>query len=186
MADDRPPPHKPPFSRSIAPDHASSAQLQGRIEASAAELAKLAAFYRVDGITQLALDYSLDPLPSARWRLTGELTAELTQLCGVTLEPVPETIREDVSLEFWPEHLIAREDAGRISEADDILDSDPPEPIVNGRIDLGHLAGELFASALNPYPRKAGVEFDWTDSKAAAAEAASKPFAALARLKAKD
>lgn len=185
MADDRPPTDKPPFSRIVAPDHASAAQLQGRIEASAAELEKLAAFYRVAGIALLALDYSLDPLPSGRWRLTGELNAHLTQLCGVTLEPVPETIREDVSLEFWPEHLIAREEPAG-NDPDDILDSDPPEPLVNGRIDLGHLVGELFASAINPYPRKDGVAFDWTDPKGAAAEAAAKPFAALARLKPKD
>jgi hypothetical protein len=97
------------------------------------------------------------------------------------LEPVPEVIREDVSLEFWPEPLLDREDFH--SEDDDILESDPPEPIVNGRVDLGHLAAEIFASAINPYPRKDGVEFDWSDPNAAENEAASRPFAALARLK---
>ncbi len=36
---------------------------------------------------------------------------------------------------------------------------DPPDPIVNGRIDLGQLAAEFLALGLDPYPRKPGVEF---------------------------
>jgi hypothetical protein len=173
---------KPPFSRIIAPDETSSA-LQGRIEANAAERARLAEFYKVDDIAALSLDYRLDPLPSGCYRLTGDLRAELTQLCVVTVEPVGETIQEDVSLEFWPAHLIAKAD--NHGNAEDILESDPPEPLVNGRIDLGHLTAEIFASAINPYPRKEGVEFDWSDPKAAEEEGSSKPFAALGRLKGK-
>ena len=50
---------------------------------------------------------------------------------------------------------------------------------------LAQLAAEIFASAINPYPRKHGAEFDWRDPKAAASEAESRPFAALAKLKGK-
>jgi uncharacterized metal-binding protein YceD (DUF177 family) len=174
---------KPPFSRIITPDQAGAAQ-SGRIQASESERPRLAEFYRIHDLASLTLDYRLDPLPSGCWRLTGDLNAELTQLCGVTLEPVQETIQEDVSIEFWPENRISRTEFP--AEEEDILASDPPEPIVNGRIDLGHLAAEIFASAINPYPRKEGVAFDWTDPKAAAGEAASKPFAGLARLKSKE
>jgi hypothetical protein len=168
---------KPPFSRIITPDDTGSAR-QGRIEADAAERASLAKFYKLDDLAALSLDYRLDPLPSGCYRLTGDLRAELTQLCVVTVEPIAETVREDVSVEFWPAHLIDKSEPGN---ADEILDSDPPEPIVGGRIDLGHLTAEIFASAINPYPRKEGVEFDWRDPE----EASSKPFAALAKLKPK-
>ncbi len=173
---------KPPFSRIIAPD-ASGTALEGRIEANASERAQLAEFYQINDLASLILDYRLDPLLSGCWRLTGDLQAELTQLCSVTLEPVAEVIREDVSLEFWPQHLMP--EANSASEGDDLLEHDPPEPLVNGKIDLGHLTAEIFASAINPYPRKPGIEFDWRDPKAAAAEAESKPFAALAKLKGK-
>src|SRR5262245_49552688 len=88
---------KPPFSRVIAPEERGTGR-SGRIEANAQERAALAAFYRVDDIAALSLDYSLDPLPSGRYRLTGRLEARLTQLCVVTLEPLPETIGEDVSI----------------------------------------------------------------------------------------
>jgi uncharacterized metal-binding protein YceD (DUF177 family) len=170
-----------PFSRIITLD-GKTGPLEGRIEATEIEKARLAEFYRISGLSSLTLDYRFDPLLSGSYRLTGELRASLTQACSVTLEPVDAVIREDVSLEFWPEHLIqgpAREDP------EDVLESDPPEPIVDGRVDLGHLAAEIFASAINPYPRKEGVEFDWTDPKAEAEAETLKPFAALARLKGK-
>jgi|EndMetStandDraft_7_1072992.scaffolds.fasta_scaffold21638_2 uncharacterized metal-binding protein YceD (DUF177 family) len=172
-----------PFSRIIRPDDAGPAR-QGHVEATAGEREQLAALFGVETIASLAFDYAIDALPSQRYRLTGEVKGELTQLCGVTLEPVDERIREDVSLEYWPEHLIARADRDA-AETEENLEHDPPEPLVGGKIDLGRIAAEIFAAAINPYPRKAGVSFDWTDAKAAAQAEAAKPFAALAKLKGK-
>jgi hypothetical protein len=39
-------------------------------------------------------------------------------------------------------------------------EDDPPEPIVDGIIDLGAVTLEFLALALDPYPRKPGVSFD--------------------------
>jgi uncharacterized metal-binding protein YceD (DUF177 family) len=172
-----------PFSRIIRADDAGPSRT-GRIEASPAEREALATLFRVENIASLIFDYALDALPSQRFRLTGEVNGTLTQLCSVTLEPVAETIREDVSLEYWPEHLIARDEGGP-PESADTLDYDPPEALVGGKIDLGRVAAEFFAAAINPYPRAEGVEFAWTDEKAAAGAEAAKPFAALAKLKGK-
>ena len=36
---------------------------------------------------------------------------------------------------------------------------DAPDPIVDGKIDLGALAAEFLALGLDPYPRKPGVAF---------------------------
>jgi uncharacterized metal-binding protein YceD (DUF177 family) len=173
----------PPFSRIVRPDEAGPAR-EGRIEASAREREQLATFFHVQNIAALTFDYALDALPSQRFRLTGEVKGELTQLCSVTLEPVVEHIREDVSLEYWPERALSRHGAEAI-ETEESLEHDPPEPLVDGKIDLGHLAAEIFAAAINPYPRKEGVNFDWADEKAAAQAEATKPFAALAKLKGK-
>ena len=38
-----------------------------------------------------------------------------------------------------------------------IDDEDEPDPIIDGKIDLGALAAEFFALGLDPYPRKPGV-----------------------------
>ena len=65
-------------------------------------------------------------------------------------------------------------------DAEDI--PEPPDPIFNGQIDLGVLASEQLALALDPYPRKEGVEFA-ADLVQVDDIAEVSPFAALAKLK---
>lgn len=178
---DEAPSGKPPFSRIILADDAGPAR-EGRIEATPAERVRLAGLFRVEEVASLTFDYRLDALPSRRYRLTGEVTGELTQLCSVTLEPVVERIREDVSTEYWPARLLARAD-GEQPDPQDPLENDPPEPLIDGKIDLGQLAAEVFASAINPYPRVEGADFAWEDPKAQGDQGAAHPFAGLAKLK---
>ncbi len=56
---------------------------------------------------------------------------------------------------------------------------EPPEPLLDGILDLGALATEFLILGLDPYPRKVGVEFVAPE----AGEAAAHPFAALEALK---
>ena len=58
---------------------------------------------------------------------------------------------------------------------------DPPDLIVNGLFDLGALAAEFLALALDPYPRKPGVSFVETAPEAEGPESVS-PFAALRKI----
>ena len=57
---------------------------------------------------------------------------------------------------------------------------EPPEPIINGAIDLGALATEFLILGLDPYPRKPGVSFD---KPVETDDPQDHPFAALAGLK---
>ena len=60
-----------------------------------------------------------------------------------------------------------------------VLDgADAPDPIVDGKIDLGALAAEFLALGLDPYPRKPGAEF----APPAADEPPDSPFDALAKI----
>jgi uncharacterized protein len=160
--------------------------LEGCLEFGDAERARLAAFLKIERLDRLTFKYLIAPLSEDRFRLTGELSAELLQLCVVTLDPVAERLQEAVSLECWPQEQIealAREAKAIGPEA---LPEDPPVPILDGRIDLGALAAEIFASAINPYPRKHAAEFDWQDPKLAEPGRPDSPFAGLAKLKSKD
>ena len=56
--------------------------------------------------------------------------------------------------------------------------SKPPPPATLADIDLGALASEFLALALDPYPRKPGVEFE----APAVDDADESPFDALAEL----
>jgi hypothetical protein len=58
-------------------------------------------------------------------------------------------------------------------------DEDPPDPIIDGRIDLGALAAEFLALGLDPYPRKPGAAFEGAEPE----PERDSPFAALARLR---
>ena len=56
---------------------------------------------------------------------------------------------------------------------------DPPEPIVNGVIDLGRLATDALFLAIDPYPRKPDAVFE---PPVEAADPEDHPFAALKAL----
>jgi uncharacterized metal-binding protein YceD (DUF177 family) len=116
-------------------------------------------------------------------RLDGRIVAALHQLCVVTLDPFPVTLDVPVSLGFAP---AADAPSSRQSDSGDEIDiefaldgDDPPEPIVDGVIDLGAMTVEFLSLALDPYPRKPGASFD----RPAPADATESPFAALAKLK---
>jgi len=158
--------------------------LIGRIEATAQEREQLAELFGIESLESFTFEYKLQPVATDCAHLSGEIHAELTQLCILTLEPVQETVDETVSLDCWPQARIGRENAGGPEPDPQGLPADPPAPIINGKINVGALAGEILASAINPYPRKDGAEFAWDDPKDEDGEP-SGPFAELAKLKSK-
>ncbi len=99
----------------------------------------------------------------------GEVTATVVQTCVVTLDPFDAEVKEAVDLRFAP-------DAPALD--DDTAPPDAPDPIVDGRIDLGAITAEFLALGLDPYPKKPGASFSFEgeDDK-------ENPFAALAALK---
>ncbi len=71
----------------------------------------------------------------------GGVRARVGQTCVVTLDPIENEIDEPIDLIFAPPEQIP-EMAALVDEAaeSDVEIPDPPEPIVNGVIDLGRLA----------------------------------------------
>lgn len=171
------------FSR-VVPLGDLAEAIGGRVEATAQERGQLAELFSIESLESFTFDYKLQPVGTDRAHLSGEIRAELTQLCILTLDPVRERVDETVSLACWPLKQIGREDVAAAQTDPQGLSADPPAPIVNGRINIGALAGEILASAINPYPRKEGVEFAWDDPRHEGG-AGFGPFAELAKLKAK-
>ena len=152
------------------------------IEASAAEREALAELYDLPAIAALTATLRVEPAGQGGARVTGAVRGELTQICVLTLEPFPATVEEAVDVRFAPgaEEESARR-AARETLTLSLADEDDPDPVIDGKIDLGALAAEFFALGLDPYPRKPGAEF------VAPAEPApgDSPFAALAARKGK-
>jgi uncharacterized metal-binding protein YceD (DUF177 family) len=173
---------RPPLSRLIRVDEIKDAA-QGEIDATRAELAAIAKLLELKGLERLSFAYRLNRSAGGRLRLTGRLTASATQTCVVSLEPVETSLDVPVEAEFWPMELIEQLERSA-EEPGGPGQLDWPEPIVDGKIDLGPFIYETLATSLDPYPRKQGVSFDWSQGDAERGGAKeSGPFAALAELK---
>jgi uncharacterized metal-binding protein YceD (DUF177 family) len=154
------------------------------VRAEPAQLAGIARMLDLASIESLEARYELSR-NGDRVKLEGRIEAALHQTCIVTLDPFPVKLNVPLKLDFAPP-AEAQERRGDTGDADDEIDievrlneDDPPEPIVDGVIDLGAVTLEFLALALDPYPRKPGAEFDTPD----AVNVVESPFAALAKLK---
>lgn len=93
--------------------------------------------------------------------LSGRYSAELAQTCGVTAEPMPQTLSNSFSVRVLPQgslHAPAEPVVSGEIEIDLEAD-DPPDVLETDVIDLTAYAVEHLSLDLDPFPRKPGAEF---------------------------
>ena len=171
---------RPEFSRRVPLHRIGAHGLDQDIEANEAERSALAVRLKLPAVVSLRCRYRLAAPVGGLVEAEGELRAEVTQVCVVTLEPFEAVVAERFTLRFVPE---GTEDDGLDPEAPDEL------PYMDGVIDLGETAAEQLALGLDPYPRRPGlpplapVLADEGAEAGAEPEATGRvhPFAALAR-----
>ncbi|WP_374379301.1 DUF177 domain-containing protein [Dongia sp.] len=173
------------FSRPFEASTVTARAAARQIEANAEERAQLAEVLDLISLDTLTATLSLRRLASGLIEVKGELDAKLVQRCVVTLEPVPAEVHESFRWTFGdvePEPVLGEIDI-------DFGDSDPPEPIEHGQIDLGQVVAEELSLGLDPYPRKEGAvlpqeyEPKLGEVTEIGAAATRKPFAGLDKLK---
>ena len=167
-----------PFSRPLKVEAVPHDGLDRRVEADAAERAELARRFGLVGVAELVGDFHIERF-GREARVTGEVDALVTQICVVTLEPFDERVTEEVDVRFAPPADERKPHVAKKEETLNFDEDDEPDPIVDGKIDLGALAAEFLALGLDPYPRKPGAEF----AAPAAEEDEDSPFAPLIELK---
>jgi hypothetical protein len=150
-------------------------------EADPAERGRLAAELGILDCTALRADYEIRRQGEGRYLMSGAVTARISQACVVSLEPVEQRIDERILVEL----VAGAEHAGGAGGADlAVLDGEREiEPLAGGRIDAGRIVFETVAAAIDPYPRKEGAVFEWTDPKEAQPGGPAGPFAGLSKLK---
>lgn len=168
-----------PWSVPVAVDDIPDSGLHLEIDAPAPVRTQLLAL--VDGLSTVHDLASLSAVfdltrQGSRVHVAGRVRAKVGQTCVVTLEPIENTVDEEVDLTFAPPVEGIDELEGEIELK---RDYDPPEPLDGDTVDLGQLATEFLVLGIDPYPRKAGVEF----AAPKVGEDTPKPFAALADLK---
>lgn len=148
--------------------------VQRRLSPDAPHLPAIARVIGVDALKGLSADVTVSPwLDGAEVR--GRFKAEVTQTCGVTLDPLEQTVDGDFLVRVLPAGSpnLPSEDAEIDLEADD-----PPDALEGEEIDLAAYVVEHLALEIDPFPRKEGVVFE-----PPADEAEDSPFAALKGLK---
>ena len=150
--------------------------LHMEIEAPAEIHAALAETAGLRAVKRLRATFDLTKR-GARVDVIGQVTATVGQTCVVTLEPIDNEIEEAVDLVFAP--MSAGATAAPRSGGQRKGDDEPPEPLIDGVIDLGAIASEFLMLGIDPYPRKTGVQF----SPPKVANDGPRPFAALEALK---
>ena len=147
--------------------------VKGQLDASAAECADLAARFGFLEVRSLRAEMRIFEVAKGSWDVRGRLVAEVVQACGVTGEPVAESV--DFALEERYVQAAGPED-------EIVVDLDEAEPLDGGRIDLGEMVAQSLAIAVAPWPRSE----DAPASFQAGEDDRPHPFAGLASLKSSD
>lgn len=150
------------------------------IEADPAIRGALAGVAGLREILSATASFDLTPKTGGRVHVGGHVRARIGQTCVVTLDPIENDIDEEIDLVFAPPEQIPQlaDLVDEAAESDEEI-PDPPEPIVNGIIDIGRLATDALLLSIDPYPRKPGAVFE---PPIIADDPEDHPFAALKAL----
>lgn len=160
------------FSRVYATDRLPVGGLSFALRAGEAECRALARRFDLPAIGRLeATGTVARRTPGGLVTVTGTLTAEVTQRCVVSLEPMPATVAADFQRFFAPSLETAAEI--EIDPEEDLL-----EPLDGEMIDVGEIVAEELSLALDPYPR-----LDPAPASCGDDEATLGAFSALAALR---
>ena len=173
------------ITRVLAVDTVAESGLDVAVYASEAERAALAEACGLASVQEFVASLHVRKLDRIRFNVTGNLHARVTQTCVVSLEPFESSVEAEIDVDFAPAQAIGQLSHQKIPEGGSPAavfqaGDDPPDPIVDGKIDLGALATEFLVLNLDDYPRKPGVTFDAPDMGGDAPEENS-PFAILRR-----
>jgi len=170
-----------PWSLPVAVAQIPDTGLHRDLHAGADERAALAELAGLREVVSAAASLDLTLMRGGRVQVLGHVKARIGQTCVVTLEAIENEIDEPIDLIFAPPEQIPAM-AHLVEEAahSDTEIPDPPEPIVDGMIDLGRLATDALFLAIDPHPRKPGAVFE---PPALPDDPEEHPFAALKVLK---
>jgi len=182
------------FSRPVSLHSIDDSGTAIRIEADAAERARLSERFGLLGLDSLSAELRLTAEEGGTLiRLEGTIIAEVIQVCGITLEPLKSRIEGPLERLYTTAGESGLEPAG---EDFDVGAEEPPEQIVGGNFDIGEAIVEQMALELPSFPRKPGIDFvDYStgpenndvaaDGREENTHAAGGPFTALAKLRKK-
>ncbi len=146
----------PPLVRRVDLTDLSQAGSEFDILADEKERLALARWAKVTAISAFGGKVTLKRLDRTRFRLSAALSSDIEQACVVTLEPVFAHIERAFERELQYFERPA-ETGGVLTLA--AGDDETPDAISDLNYDMAAPLLEEFSLAIDPYPRKAGVQF---------------------------
>ena len=170
-----------PWHARVAVAQIPTAGLHRAFEANEATREAMAKIAGLREILSANASFDMTLKSGGRVRVQGQVRARVAQVCVITLDPIVNEIDEPIDLIFAPVEQIP-ELTELVDDAAQSVEEipDPPEPIVDGVIDLGRLATDALFLAVDPYPRKPDAVFEPTPE---AIDPEDRPFAALKALR---
>ena len=165
----------PEMSRPHAAESIGVSPQGFRFEASADERRALARRFGLRSVDRLIASGRLRRVENTVILLEASFEADVVQSCVVSLEPVAQQMAESFTMRFASR---TEDESGELDL--DPLAEDPPDPIVEGIIDVGEAVAEHVALALDPYPRAPDAELPEIGQED---EGARHPFAVLRTLR---
>lgn len=170
-----------PFSYKVKVGHVSSNPVTVKLQANENELRAIAASWDILSVESFEAVLKINRWKKDGIKVQGTVKVSLTQACVVSLEPVPSVIDEEFEQIFVPEgsklaRLITNEEGEIIISADS---PDIPDQFTGDTLDVGSVVTEVAALAIEPYPRKSGVEFTGYGEEEIVLDKKPSPFAAL-------
>jgi hypothetical protein len=173
-----------PFSHSYNLARLGNAGDTVRFSADADARGNIAKWAGILSLEAFQTEVEIKKLAPNRFSLAFHLTADVTQSCVVTLEPVASHMDKSFTRELvFVGNARHRDAADSVASPDLVLDGDleeGPEEIDSLHLDLAIPALEEFALSLDPYPRRPGVEFV---PESPVSEPPPSPFAVLKGLR---
>ena len=170
----------PEFSRPLAVERIGSTGTELTIEASAEERAALARRFDIPAVHAFCATFVATPWRRGGVQVRGQFAATVEQVSVVSLEPFTSDVGEPVTRYYQAETGPGHHPDVLSVES---LEDEEPEVISGGSIDLGEIAAESLALALDPYPRRPGEVFEPEAALDPEEQHQDNPFAVLSRLK---
>jgi uncharacterized metal-binding protein YceD (DUF177 family) len=167
----------PEFSRLIDADSIAESPRRIEISADETERRRLAGRFGLKAIERLEAEVRLARRAGLIYT-EGHVDADVVQSCVVTDEPLPAHVDAPFSVRFVADTAAAAADDEIELSAEDC----DTLPLEGGKIDLGELAAETLALALDPFPRSAAADVA-LEQAGLGNETEAGPFAALKALK---
>ena len=142
---------------------------------------------------QIAKELGLESLPALSGELTvrtwldgaeiaGRFEGVVEQICGISLDPFEQPVSGEIEVRVVPPGSASAPTELEGGEIElDPEAPDPPDVLDSDVVDLAAYLVEHLALAIDPFPRRPGVAFDYAPETKE-----ESPFAVLKRLKGED